>query len=78
MYSNNKKITLIVKQISKLLKTSEKKLVEIDDLKKFEIWDSLIHLEILSILEKNFGKKITNIKNLAQITSIKKILSKLE
>ena len=78
MASNNKKITLIVKQISKLLKTSEKKLLEIDDFKKFEIWDSLIHLEILSILEKNFGKKITNIKNLAQITSIKKILSKLE
>jgi len=78
MSFNNKKTILIVKQISKLLKTSEKKLLETDDFKKFEIWDSLIHLEILSILEKNFGKKITNIKNLAQITSIKKILSKLE
>jgi acyl carrier protein len=75
--SNKPKIHKIVKEISKLLKTSEKKLLEIDNFQKFEIWDSLIHLEILSILEKNYGKKIANIKNLAQITSIKKILAKL-
>jgi acyl carrier protein len=74
---NNPKISKIIKQISKLLKTSEKKLLEVDNFQKFEIWDSLIHLEILSILEKNYGKKISNIKNLAQITSIKKIISKL-
>jgi acyl carrier protein len=74
---NNPKISKIIKQISKLLKTSEKKLLEADNFQKFEIWDSLIHLEILSILEKNYGKKISNIKNLAQITSIKKIISKL-
>ena len=71
---NNKTI----KKISKLLKTSEKNLVKVDDFRKFKSWDSLVHLEILSTLEKNYGKKINKVSNLAAITSIKKIISKLD
>tara|TARA_E500000178_G_C16915161_1_gene704592 strand:- start:186 stop:416 length:231 start_codon:yes stop_codon:yes gene_type:complete len=67
-----------IKQISKLLKTSEKNLVKVDDFRKFKSWDSLVHLEILSTLEKNYGKKINKVSNLASITSIKKIISKLD
>ena len=67
-----------IKQISKLLKTSEKNLVKVDDFRKFKSWDSLVHLEILSTLEKNYGKKINKVSNLATITSIKKIISKLD
>jgi acyl carrier protein len=71
---NNKKI---IKKIAILLKTNEEKLLKIDNFKKFETWDSLIHLEILSILEKNYGKKLNKIKNLSELTSLKKILSKI-
>lgn len=67
----------IIKKIASLLKTSEKKLLELDNFKNFESWDSLIHLEILTILEKKYGKKLNKIKNLSEITSLKKILSKI-
>tara|TARA_B100000579_G_C22801048_1_gene839868 strand:- start:1320 stop:1541 length:222 start_codon:yes stop_codon:yes gene_type:complete len=67
-----------IKKIAKLLKTNEKKLIKVDNFQKFETWDSLIHLEILSTLEKEYGNKINKIKNLAQMTSIKKIFSKLK
>jgi acyl carrier protein len=71
---NNKKI---IKKIAILLKTNEEKLLKLDNFKKFETWDSLIQLEILSILEKNYGKKLNKIKNLSELTSLKKILSKI-
>lgn len=67
----------IIKKIATLLKTSEKKLLELDNFKNFESWDSLIHLEILTILEKEYGKKLNKIKNLSELTSLKKILSKI-
>ena len=64
----------IISGISKILKTSNKNLIKKDDFKKFESWDSLIHLEILSLLEKKIGSKINKINNLAAISSLKKIL----
>lgn len=64
----------IISGISKILKTSNKNLIKKDDFKKFESWDSLIHLEILSLLEKKIGNKINKINNLAAISSLKKIL----
>ena len=66
-----------IKKIATLLKTSERKLLELDNFKKFESWDSLIHLEILSVLEKSYGKKLNKIQNLSELTSLKKILSKI-
>lgn len=66
-----------IKRIASLLKISEKKLLELDNFKKFDTWNSLIHLEILGILEKNYGKKLNKIKNISELTSLKKILSKI-
>ena len=40
--------------------------------------NDVLALEILSTLEKNYGKKINKVSNLASITSIKKIISKLD
>ncbi len=68
----------LIKKIAKKLKTSEKNLIKKDDFQNFENWDSLIHLEILSLIEKSYGNKINKIKNLSQITSLKKIFSKLK
>ena len=74
---SNSKEKKTIKKIATLLKTSERKLLELDNFKKFESWDSLIHLEILSILEKSYGKKLNKIQNLSELTSLKKILSKI-
>lgn len=74
---SNSKEEKTIKKIATLLKTSERKLLELDNFKKFESWDSLIHLEILSILEKSYGKKLNKIQNLSELTSLKKILSKI-
>jgi|TARA_B110000027_G_scaffold92492_1_gene97764 acyl carrier protein len=70
--------TAIIKSVAKILKTTDKNLIKKDDFQKFEIWDSLIHLEILSILEQQIGSKINKIKNLASLTSLKKILTKIK
>jgi|TARA_B110000914_G_C15507186_1_gene468878 acyl carrier protein len=75
---NKPKNITVIKKISKVLKTTDKKLLKTDDFQKFETWDSLVHLEILSILEKSYGAKINKVKNLASLTSIKKIISKLD
>jgi acyl carrier protein len=74
---SNSKEKKTIKKIATLLKTSERKLLELDNFKKFESWDSLIHLEILSVLEKSYGKKLNKIQNLSELTSLKKILSKI-
>ena len=75
---NNSKKIILIKKIAKVLKITDQKLLKIDDFQKLEAWDSLVHFEILSILEKNYGSKINKIKNLASLTSIKKIISKLD
>jgi acyl carrier protein len=68
----------LIKKIAKKLKTSEKNLIKKDNFQNFDNWDSLIHLEILSLIEQSYGNKINKIKNLAQMTSLKKIFSKLK
>ena len=70
--------TNLIKKIAKKLKTSEKNLIKKNNFQDFDNWDSLIHLEILSLIEQSYGNKINKIKNLAQMTSLKKIFSKLK
>tara|TARA_B100001113_G_C20669282_1_gene431434 strand:+ start:107 stop:346 length:240 start_codon:yes stop_codon:yes gene_type:complete len=70
--------TVLIKKIAKILKTSEKILVKKDDFQKFKFWDSLIHLQILSLLEDQVGSKVNKINNLASLTSLKKILNKIK
>jgi acyl carrier protein len=47
-----------VNEICKILKTRKKKLVKLKR-KSCENWDSLAHLEIIFIIEKNSKKKIS-------------------
>ena len=70
--------TVLIKKIAKILKKSEKILVKKDDFQKFKFWDSLIHLQILSLLEDQVGSKVNKINNLASLTSLKKILNKIK
>ncbi len=64
----------IVSGISKILSVKQKDLMNTDDLTKFEEWDSLKHLEVITLLDKIIGKRIKKIKNVSQITKLKKIL----
>ena len=53
-----------------ILKSIEQKKVKnFDNLE----WDSLSHLNILSVLEKRYPKKITSIKGIADFNNYKKL-----
>ena len=64
----------IVSGISKILSVKQKDLMNTDDLTKFEEWDSLKHLEVITLLDKIIGKRIKKIKNILKIIKLKKIL----
>ena len=65
-------------KISKILSIKSDKLLKIDDFSKIDRWDSLVHLQIITLLDNLFGTKINKIKNLHQITSLKKIVQLLK
>lgn len=68
----------IYKIISKILKVSEKKLIKIDKLNSIESWDSMAQLDILSAIDKKLGNKLSNLNEIASITSIKKLINLLK
>ena len=68
----------ILKIISKILKMSTQKIEKIDNYTKMENWDSLAQLDIISAIDKNLNGKIGKIKNIAEIKSVKKIISLLK
>ena len=68
----------ILKIISKILKMSPQKIEKIDDYTKMESWDSLAQLDIISAIDKKLNGKIGKIKNIAEIKSVKKIISFLK
>ena len=65
----------VTKKIAKILGVSKDNLIKKNDFSKFEEWDSLKHLEIITQLEKLLGNKVKRIKNLSETTNLKKILS---
>ena len=65
----------IIDLIAKKLKMSSAQVEKIDNFKKMSKWDSLAHLEILSALDAKLNNKVNGIKNIAEITSVKKIIS---
>tara|TARA_B100001027_G_C16102326_1_gene256675 strand:+ start:91 stop:327 length:237 start_codon:yes stop_codon:yes gene_type:complete len=76
MNSNKKNLEKkILNKLSKILSLKSKDLIEIDDLKKVENWDSLKHLEIITALDELLNKKLKKVKNPNQLTSVKKIIS---
>ena len=68
----------ILKIISKILKMSPQKIEKIDDYTKMESWDSLAQLDIISAIDKKLNGRIGKIKNIAEIKSVKKIISLLK
>ena len=68
----------ILKIISKILKMSPQKIEKIDDYTKMESWDSLAQLDIISAIDKKLDGRIGKIKNIAEIKSVKKIISLLK
>ena len=68
----------IIEIISKKLKVHPSKIEKIDNFAKIKNWDSLAHLEILSALDTKLNNKVNKIKNISEITSIKKIITILQ
>lgn len=69
---------LIYKTIAKILKTSVKNLEKKDNLESYAKWDSLVHLEIISKLDKILKGAISELSQVSNETSIKKILKILK
>ena len=67
----------VIKELHKIFKLKDKnKLLNINR-KNFDKWDSLTHLQILFLLEKNTKKKIP-IEKLDKISSVKEIIKILD
>jgi acyl carrier protein len=68
----------IVKIISKILKMTPQNVEKIDNYTKMDSWDSLAQLDIISALDTKLNGKIGKIKNIAEVKSVKKIISLLK
>ena len=56
---------------------SKNELLKKDDFSKIDGYDSLKHLEIITLIDKIYGKKIKKIVDLSKLTSVKKIIKQL-
>ncbi len=68
---------VFISKISKVLNISKNELLKKDDFTEIEGYDSLKHLEIITQLDKVYGKKIKKISDISKLTSIKKIIKQL-
>ena len=67
----------ITRELLKIFKLKDKnKLLKINR-KSFDKWDSLTHLQIIFLLEKNIKKKIS-IERLNKVSSVKEIIKILD
>ena len=75
---NTKKKNLekkIIEKLSKILSVKKDDLLKNNDMTKLEKWDSLKHLEIITVLDKLLKNKLKKVKNPNQLTTVKKIIS---
>ena len=68
----------IYKIIAKILKTTPAKITKTDKLNLIETWDSLAQLDILSALDAKLGNQLSNLNDIASITSVKKLIKVLK
>ena len=69
----------IISKISKILQVNKKDLLEKKDFSKFDEWDSLKHLEVITFLDEVLGEKIKKKnKDFSKIKNLKEILSLLK
>ena len=64
----------IYKIIAKILKTTPAKIIKTDKLTSIKNWDSLAQLDILSALDAKLGNQLSNLNDIASITSVKKLI----
>ena len=64
----------LIKKIIKLLNIKNDNELKKIKKKEFDKWDSLTHLQIIFLLEKNLKKKKINISKLNKISSGKEII----
>ena len=64
----------LIKKINKLLNIKNDNELKKIKKKEFDKWDSLTHLQIIFLLEKNLKKKKINISKLNKISSGKEII----
>ena len=69
---------IIINKISKILKVKKKELLETKNFSKYDGWDSLRHLEVITFLDEVLGEKVKKNKNFSKIKNLKKILSLLK
>ena len=67
----------IIRELLKIFKLKDKKKLLKINRKNFDKWDSLTHLQILFLLEKNVKKKIS-IEKLNKVSSVKDIIKILD
>ena len=65
----------IIDKLSKILSVKKDDLIKNNDMTKLEKWDSLKHLEIITVLDKFLKNKLKKVKNPNQLTTVKKIIS---
>ena len=65
-----------IKEVLKILKLKNKNQLLKIQRNRYEIWDSLVHLEILFIIERSIAKRVS-IKKLNKISNGKEILKYL-
>ena len=68
----------IYKIIAKILKTTPAKIIKTDKLTSIKAWDSLAQLDILSALDAKLGNQLSNLNDIASITSVKKLIKVLK
>ena len=73
----NKLEEVFISKISKILSVSKNELLKKDDFSKIDGYDSLKHLEIITLIDKLYGKKIKKIGDLSKLNSVKKIIKQL-
>ena len=67
----------IIRELLRIFKLKDKKKLLKINRKNFDKWDSLTHLQILFLLEKNVKKKIS-IEKLNKVSSVKDIIKILD
>ena len=67
----------LIKELIKILKIKDEKKLLKTTKKNYEKWDSLTHLQIIFLIEKNLKKKIS-IDKLNKISSVKEIIKVID
>ena len=68
----------IINKISKILNVNKKELLTNKKFSKFDEWDSLKHLEIITILDTFLEKKKKNNINFSKLDNLKSVLTLLK